>query len=464
MLDLSREVDFGCLLVRPGERSIIGPSGTVAVEPLVMRLLLALSRRAGRMVDRAALFQLCWGDTPVGDDSLNRIVASLRRALRVSGGDTVQIETVPAAGYVLRLSHDVFPETFASEEIGHARRAARTSWRLAFPEPDCLTIERLRRAVALRADDAEAWGLLALMYRHAAEYAAEHERADHVAHCEQAARRALDIAPDQPEAQVALVSVAPLFGYWDIAYERLSAICAAHPENVIAAHDLSIVEMSTGRVRAAMDIINRLISTDQVAAIYGYKSTYHHWSVGDLDMMDRRGDSAIQLWPTHPAVWTARFWTFAYTGRHKAAMSMLEDAAPRPAMPPPLFSYLRALLQAVEEGQASALETCAQRALQAATSGPAQAITSLFALGLIDDSERAQTLLRAYYLHDGGAPVPNNVATEAPVNEMRRRLTQILFTPAGSHVRSAAAFDELCHRTGLERYWATTGRTPDFRR
>ncbi len=461
MLDLSREVDFGCLLVRPGERSLAGPSGTVAVEPLVMRLLLALARRAGRMVDRTALFQLCWGETPVGDDSLNRIVASLRRALRSSGGDTVQIETVPAAGYVLRLSHEAFPETFAVDEIAHARRAARESWRLAFPEPDCLTIERLRRAVALRPDDAEAWGLLALMYRHAAEYAAEHERADHVAHCEQAARRALDIA-DQPEAQVALVSVAPLFGHWGSAYERLRAICTAHPENVIAAHDLSIVEMSTGRVRAAMDIINRLIATDQIAAIYGYKSTYHHWSVGDLDMMDRRGDSAIQLWPTHPAVWTARFWTFAYTGRRTAAMSMLEDAAPRPAMPPTLVSYLRTLLHAIE-GAATAREACAERALQAATSGPAQAITSLFALGLIGDADRAQALLRAYYLHDGGAPVPNNVATEAPVNETRRRLTQILFTPAGAQVRSALAFDELCHRTGLEQYWSATGRTPDFR-
>lgn len=303
--------------------------------------------------------------------------------------------------------------------------------------------------------------MLALMYRHAAEYAGEEERRDCVLHCETAARRAIELDREQADAQVALVSVLPLFGNWEAAHDRLSAIAAAHPDHAVAAHDLAVVEMSTGRVRAAKTIMDRLIGADGLAAIYGYKSAYQNWSIGELNTMDRRADSAIQLWPTHPAIWTARFWTLAYTGRAAAAARMLAGSA-MPPQPPAAIGFLRDLLAGVEERSMPVLDGLCRRAEQAAGSGPAQAINSLFALGLIGDVAGSRKVVEAYF-HAGRAPVPN-AAAEPPVNEMRRRLTQILFTPAGAGIRASASFRDFCERSGLTRYWEATGRAPDFER
>lgn len=136
MLGPLRDVELGSVALRPRERAVAGRSGTVAVEPLVMRLALALARRAGQTVERAALFRLCWGDAPVGDDSLNRVIAALRRALREAGGADVVVETVPATGYVLRFADSGLSAGQADAEAANARRAAFDSWRAAFPEPD----------------------------------------------------------------------------------------------------------------------------------------------------------------------------------------------------------------------------------------------------------------------------------------------------------------------------------------
>jgi DNA-binding winged helix-turn-helix (wHTH) protein len=460
VLNSSHTVTLGDLSLSPRERRLDGPGGRVTVEPLVMRALLALLQRAGRMTTRDRLFEACWGKTPVGDDSLNRIIAALRKALRGAGCSAVEIETVPATGYILRLA---LPGAVANPaiEVAEALRGARQSWRNALPVPDCLAIATLVRGATLVPGAADVWGALALLNRHAAEYAPEVERADYVAQCHEAAERALALDPEQPEASVSQVSLAPLFGFWAEAHDRLSAIHARHPSNVVAAHDLSIIEMSTGRVAAAKALIDPLIAADPTAAIYGYKSTYHHWSIGDLATMDRCADRALQLWPTHPALWIARYWTLAYTGRPVAAARMLADDAALPPLPHNTLEFMRRLMRELHRSSPQ-LDELAEEAARAAGSGQVHAITSLFALGLIGDAPRAEKVLQGYYLHAGPAPVSITSGSEAPVNEMRRRVTQILFTPAGTLLRSRPAFGELCDRIGLSDYWSSTGRRPDF--
>src|SRR5579871_4432401 len=97
------ELVIGSVRVRPRERIVETPTACVTVEPLVMQLLVALTRRAGQLVTRREIFDTCWGGAPVGDDSLNRIVAALRKALQRVAAGWITIETVPATGYVLRL-------------------------------------------------------------------------------------------------------------------------------------------------------------------------------------------------------------------------------------------------------------------------------------------------------------------------------------------------------------------------
>lgn len=87
---------IGPIHVRPAARAIESSKGSFVTEPLVMQLLVELSRKAGRVVTRREIFERCWGSAPVGDDSLNRIVAALRRILSQADGETVWSRRFPA--------------------------------------------------------------------------------------------------------------------------------------------------------------------------------------------------------------------------------------------------------------------------------------------------------------------------------------------------------------------------------
>ena len=88
------------LTIDPVRRRVAGPNGQASLEPLVMQLLLHLVDRQGQVLPRRELFDHLWGNAQVGDDSLNRLVGSLRKALERTGG-AVEIETVPRVGYRL---------------------------------------------------------------------------------------------------------------------------------------------------------------------------------------------------------------------------------------------------------------------------------------------------------------------------------------------------------------------------
>lgn len=457
------DIDLGVVVLRPARRTVAGPGGRVTVEPLVMKLIGALAKRAGRVTERRALFEVCWQGAPVGDDSLNRLVAAARKALRTVGDGRVAIETVPGAGYALTFGALPGAAPDLHDEAAAAVQCALSSWRAAFPSPDLVAIERLNRVVEADPTNPAGWGVLALMLRHATEYGEIDERAEFVALCEQAVGNALALDPTQPEAHIARAGIVPIFGNWSIAYQRLSEVLALHPGHVIASHDLSIVEMSTGRVEAASAIIDPLLAVDPLAPSFGYKSTYHHWSLGHVAAMDLRADRALQLWPQHPAVWTARFWTLAHTGRPAAALSMIEPSSKRPAVTEPVAQFLRRLLTWKIDGGPDA-DALAQEAADAVITGPSQAINSLMALGLLGDVDRAFLVAEGYYLQGGRMVVPQHGNNEIAVNENRRRLTQILFTPACAGMRADARFASLCDRIGLAAYWETTGRQPDFLR
>src|SRR5919112_3780912 len=66
-----------------------------------MQLLLQLVDRQGQVLPRRELFDHLWGNAQVGDDSLNRLVGCLRKALEQASTGAVQIETVPRVGYRL---------------------------------------------------------------------------------------------------------------------------------------------------------------------------------------------------------------------------------------------------------------------------------------------------------------------------------------------------------------------------
>jgi DNA-binding winged helix-turn-helix (wHTH) protein len=393
------DFELGPINVRPAMRSLETPAASVSVEPLVMRLLVTLSNRAGQLVSREQVFDACWGRAAVGDDSLNRVVAVLRKALRQIAGGAVRIETVAGSGYMLRLIANAAHEQL-SDNVDLVRNAVESgfdSWRLGSPET------------------------------------------------------------------VALASLTPLYGRWSEARAELTQALECVPGHLVALHDLAMLEMATGRVRAAKAIVDELVRRDPLAACLRYKSIYQHWSINDLARLDQVADSAIQLWPSHPAVWNARFWTLAYTGRGYAAIGMLGEAT-RPHFPEPAITLLRMSVTASLGVDGSLAGEAARACTGAAVRGPTQAVAAMFGLGLLGRVDDLFDVAGAYYLRAGKGPVPMRRNTGEPsINDQHRRVTQALFTPACAGMRDVRSrFLDLCARMGLTEYWESTGLTPDF--
>src|SRR5437764_15308320 len=95
--DLAALGDFtlGLAIVSPSTRTIAGPGGAADVEPRVMQVLVVLAEAAGQVVTRGTLFNRCWGGVYVGDDSLNRTIAAIRKLGAEIAGGSFQVETIP---------------------------------------------------------------------------------------------------------------------------------------------------------------------------------------------------------------------------------------------------------------------------------------------------------------------------------------------------------------------------------
>lgn len=78
---LADHPDFiiGTLEVSPSMRTVKAAGDVEKVEPRVMQVLIALAEAWNEVLTRDALFDRCWGGVYVGDDSLNRAIAGVRR-------------------------------------------------------------------------------------------------------------------------------------------------------------------------------------------------------------------------------------------------------------------------------------------------------------------------------------------------------------------------------------------------
>lgn len=477
LTQLAQRPDFrmGDLHISPARRRVEGPTGSRHVEPQIMQVFLRLLDSSSKVVTRSELFDECWAGANVGDDSLNRAIAGARQIATGVGSNAFEIETIPRTGYMLTITPGVAITTSASsgheeeKQLQSAVEEAYDCWRTGLPKPDVEAIDSLRSALDNRAKDARAWGVYALLLRKAAEYAEHDECADYVRSCEQAARRALSLEPRQSDAQVALAGIIPIFGNWSNAREQLAAVREMDSAHIPAAHDMAVLEMATGRPSSAKPIVEELIARDPLAATFYYKRLYHLWTFGEVAEMDQIAARALQLWPRHPAIWTARLWTLVFTGRAAEALRLMDDENWAPSLPQAAIALLRgtcsvvAAKQAGEDLRVENIAHAAQAAVAAASRGPAQAVAGLLALCALDAIDEAFDVAYGYYLGRGSAASPLRWnAEDASVTDQHRRVTQLLFIPAAEGMRNDPRFLRLCSDIGLSAYWANFGITPDF--
>jgi DNA-binding winged helix-turn-helix (wHTH) protein len=92
---------LGTWRVQPDRNQLLRGDRVVQLEPRLMQVLVCLAGRAGEVVPRQQLRIVVWGDTIVGEDSLNRAISDLRQALGDDTSTPRYIETIRKVGYRL---------------------------------------------------------------------------------------------------------------------------------------------------------------------------------------------------------------------------------------------------------------------------------------------------------------------------------------------------------------------------
>ncbi|OYZ15474.1 MAG: hypothetical protein B7Y35_05170 [Sphingomonadales bacterium 28-64-96] len=498
-LDSRHDVRRGTLLLRPASREVVGPAGTVMVEPKVMQVMLCLAADPA-VVTRRQLEQQCWG-SQASDEMINRAVAAARRALRTVGAGA-ELQTIPRTGYRLVLPDEAAaapaevppapampPPRLSRRTMLAAGLAAagagaaglwwqqsrpatdprleqvRMAWRSGRPDQAPKALALARDATRRTPDNAAAWGWLALLQRDVAEYGPEHATSAMVTACDQSVRQALTLDARQPQALTALATLPPLFGNWAATRDRLQRVLRLAPDDPCAGDHLGFAEFSMGRVTAATAISSALVAADPLAAVHQHKHVYRLWSMGRLAEMDRVADRALTLWPDHPAVFMARMWTLAFTGRVPAARGMLTDAGNAVRLPPALALLYDQTFVALGGGGTMTRSAAIAGNVEMGRRGPSGSVMAINHLGALGAVDEAFMIANAWLRRQGPLVVAQRNGADMPaINEMRRRKTNMLFLPSAASLRADPRFADLMEGIGLAREWERSGLKPDYQR
>ncbi|MFN6933623.1 MAG: winged helix-turn-helix domain-containing protein [Tsuneonella sp.] len=500
---LARRADFvlGAATIRPSVRSIEGPAGNVAAEPLVMQVLLALVDANGAVVSRDELIRTCWKGHVVGDDSINRTIAEIRRIAREADAG-FSVQTIPRVGYRLEagalgaeiasgqapvsdLPHDASPRSrrwiIGGALAATAGAVAVYVLRPRPPDPvapllaesraialagnaeaEAKAIALLEQAVTRSPENAEAWGLLAMTRARADEHALTNVKTP-VEKVVEPSRRALALDPGNADAKAALTMVVPYYGDWLAAERRFDAVLRDHPDHIFTIDSLSFFYGAVGRMRESSN--SRFSITDDAPLDAGllYRRVYAHWFLDQIAEADQVAARGLEVWPNHPGLWFARFWVLVGTGRFQRALTHLDDAAGRPKLPPPMVETLRAAIGAAESGNSAAIERATKMVLGGVQKSVAGVVNALMLLNLMRATDAAFAVSQAYYLEEGPIIAAMQWRPGQPmVPDQRRRKTNMLFTPVAATMQRDTRFMPLMQRIGLVDYWEKRGVTPDF--
>lgn len=499
--ELAARDDFrlGLANVSPSRRRIDGPGGTALVEPRVMQVLTVLADTAGNVVTRDYLFRRCWGNSYVGDDSLNRAVAGARRIAATIADNSFTIENIPRTGYRLsvpQLSSE--PSTIkpqlgkktvtrrwvAAGGLSIAAAGGFELWTRHLSQPDPATplmeesrvamrlgtaaaekrsIALLDRAVAISPNNAYAWGLLALTRARADEHIASDSRDSPAGQVDAAAARALQLDRSNADAKAALAIAVPYYGDWLAAERRFDAVLAQHPGHLITQDSRCFLLGAVGRMRDSARARLTFSSEASFDANLQFRFVYNLWFLNRIEDADRVASRAMQMWPGHPGVWFAKLWLLTGTGRLDRALVQIEDAAARPKLPLPMFETLRAGVRAAQSREPKEIEEASKLIMAGVQRSVAAVVNAMMLLNLMQAIDQAFDLASAYYLEKGPIMAAMEWRPGQPlVQDQRRRKTNMLFTPTAETMQRDPRFLPLMQEMGLVDYWDRRGIRPDF--
>lgn len=98
---------LGRLHLKPSACEVIRGGEVWVVEPQLMRVLILLAERAGQVVSRGDLVEVCWDGRAISEDAINRVLSRLRQLGRETGD--FHIRTVRKVGYRLEIRAEAPP-------------------------------------------------------------------------------------------------------------------------------------------------------------------------------------------------------------------------------------------------------------------------------------------------------------------------------------------------------------------
>ena len=480
--DLVGVPDFplGNLTVSPARRVVENGEKSLTLEPRVMQLLVLLARERGKVVTRQTLFDEIWGGVPVGDDSLNRAAAGVRRAIELDR-DNLGLETIPRTGYRLNVGSDAAPAGGWSRRqlaIGGAAGVAVASgagtwWisrsrdsrafdammtkaedSLKYDDRSGEAIPYLNKAIEVRPDDARAHGLLA--FANAIRLTTPGvDAAAALKQAESSSAAALAIDSSQPDALLSqLLLQRPMLDF-AATEDRLRELLAAAPRNVRIMRQMWDVLHCVGRSRDALAFVERALTVEPQSAKVMFPRAQLLWITGRVPEADRVIDRAMDYWPNHPWVRFARYTIFAFTGRARAALEMLDKGQLRP----PVFldeivPVLRATLTALENPTPATIAVARQASLDASERRPQGVAQPTMAMAALGELDAAFKMADAMFVGSAGSQ---------PAKGTSWRFTPFLFTPPMTPMWTDPRFDAIADAAGLTDYWTKRGIGPDFR-
>jgi DNA-binding winged helix-turn-helix (wHTH) protein len=507
--DLASRADFnaGPLRVSPARRQIEGPAGNASLEPIVMKVFLLLLDAGGSVVTRDDLFGNAWGGVFVGDDSLNRAIARVRRIAAETAPGLFEIETIPRTGYrltgpivdALESSADSSgsPDTTSltrRSAIGAGAAAAAMLggaglWWATRPRPDPRftalmargdeafrngtafedwsvqsndspnMIQLYEKAVRLQPDSARAWGLLGYFRSARTDQASEKESPQVVADAQAAIRRALELDPTEPNARVGMYLLQGTMFDWATRDRQLRDILATDDGNLPAMMELMPLVQAAGLTRESWMWNERILKASPFMRAALVVRALKLWILGKVREADNVIDRVRGLWPDYWFGNYARFVIFTLTGRPSAARAMLDKVRVFDGLD--VRKTWLSALDALETGARPAVEAAGLACLETARRSPALApdmVMMLCALGLKDT---AFEVTEGFVLWRGKF-ISMDRANGRAVDDYNRRMTQWLFTPPVGIIRADPRFQKLCDEFGLTAYWRSRGIRPDY--
>ena len=481
------------LTIDPVRRRIAGPDGEVAVEPLVMRLLLEFVGCQGQVLQRRELFHQLWGSAQVGDDSLNRLVGSLRRALARTSRGSVLVETVPRVGYRLIVESsgaDTVPPVtrrfvmasgaslllmLGGAGLWRARKDARFAeaqrWtdrgdvllRDAVPLQAGDALPLLRTALGIDPKNAKALGLLALAEETRANNGGSANAGDTLRVADDAARAALEYDPNEPHARLAMIDLMAGTLDWSQMEDRLQALLASAPTNVHVLGSLTSFLQAAGRTSKSWLYNEQAAAAAPASPTPQWRRVLRLWTGGRTDQALNLSERLLPLWPRHALVWNARFMLLAFTGRTAAALAMLRDSvSPAANAHPARLAQWLPTLDAFAEPSPMRISKAREANLAAARLNPGQATYAAMALSQLGEIEAAFAVIDGLLLSKGSLVANRPIVPRSFVaNSPSWCRTQWLFMPPLAAIRRHTHFQEVCEEIGLARYWRQRGVAPD---